>query len=287
MNGDRLFEAIGEIDCDLVNNADTAKKVRIKPFKIVIAVAAALVLLIGGALGVTLGNVLGFKEKYNYYNLSKYWHFDGTVGELLESSINKTVKNDVVNTVTYLQLYYSFGLIGRIAEGKSDEPQGYSNVRGYSYGNIMYCETNDFLKENRFGELYTVFKTDKGAYIYVLMDVNLDEDTNSIHRIEFSRAYWVYDKMLTVDSFADVKFGETTLSEIRQLTGEARSEEEMRSGSGHFVRSVYITKQIKLSFLTTTGIMTVVFEKDEALDDYFVTAMEFTEGCPINPEDII
>ena len=61
----------------------------------------------------------------------------------------------------------------------------------------------------------------------------------------------------------------------------------VKSGSGRFVRSVYITKQIKLSFLTTTGIMTVVFEKDEALDDYFVSAMEFKEGCPINPEDLI
>lgn len=280
MNGDRLFEAIGEIDCDLVNNADTAKKVRIKPFKIVIALAAALVLAIVGTLGVTLGSILGVREKYNYYlNYNRDLHFDGTVGELLEFSKSKTVKDDIVNTVTFKDLYDSFGLFGGsvrffLSPMVSSTPDPH-------YVCIMRHETNDFLKENQFGELYTVFKLDSGAYVYVIMSVDNDA-MYDWWRFVFSRAYWVYDEVLTPDSLSGVVVGKTTLSDIDDIIYKGKVNDFRQANGPIFFDTL---GNATAEYLTTQGTVKITFEK--VGDSPIVSAMEFTEGCPINPEDII
>ncbi len=226
-------------------------------------------------------------------------HFDGTVGELLEFSKDKTVKDDIVNTVTFKDLYDSFGLFGGSAI--SFVLPRMNSAPDPNYWHIMLCETNDFLKENQFGELYTVFKLDSGAYVYVIMSVdnsyyspNLPMAPLNRPRIWFSQAFWVYDEVFSADVFSEVAIGKTTVAEIKQITDHGKAQSFNESSFEFIIRdknkpaiSFGIVTASNAKFLTTTGVMTISFEYDETLGEHVVSAMEFKEGCPINPEDII
>ena len=303
MNGDRLFEAIGEIDCDLVNNADTAKKGRIKPFKIVIAVAAALVLLIGGALGFSFSERLDFKTLVSR-GIHGFYYTE-TIDAVLDLCKDKTVKKDIVNTVTLEEMYEAFGYGG---------PTAAKDI-AHTYLNVVLADKNGFLKKNRFGDYYTVFKTVDGAYIYGIMKVTESAiiDGKEAIGILFDYSYCVYDSVLTKSAFDGVKVGETTKTEVFDLTGETRRRaeqvahmpknshtpeqmlerygyvpgQEIREGSMIDIVLKNMKLPVTRSFLTTTGVMTISFKYDETLGEHVVSSMEFKEGCPINPEDLI
>ncbi len=88
--------------------------------------------------------------------------------------------------------------------------------------------------------------------------------------------------------------GKTTVSEIRQITDHGKAQSFNESSFEFIIRdknkpaiSFGIVTASNAKFLTTTGVMTISFEYDETLGEHVVSAMEFTEGCPINPEDII
>ncbi|MBQ3824367.1 MAG: hypothetical protein II808_04055, partial [Clostridia bacterium] len=161
-----------------------------------------------------------------------------------------------------------------------------------------------------------VFKTEAGAYIYGIMSVIRDGNSE---KIEFDRAYWVYDSVMTKAAFDSFEIGKTTRKEVFDYTGQTRmmseAEATMKFKRYNMTLEEYksfnkftdsyarengttveelnenIIKTWKAptthSFLTTTGVMTISFKYDETLGEHVVSSMKFTEGCPINPEDLI
>ena len=47
------------------------------------------------------------------------------------------------------------------------------------------------------------------------------------------------------------------------------------------------TVMTKMSFLTSEGIAVVTFARDAEAKEFTVSAVDFTEGFPINPEDLV
>ncbi len=331
MNGKELLYKINDLDDDLIEQADKAKKGRVKPFKIGIALAAAFVLF---TMAACVTATLSFKEIYEAGLLHGGEHSKASIETLLEISKNKTVKKDIKETVTIDELYDAFGLAENATHtshqtyipSQTGRPNTYvwyydengKAVRiggGYPptdwYSDIIKVEKNGFLKENENGELYTVFKTESGAYVYCIMKVvggKTESGGEEAVSIQFDRAYWVYGEILKKEYFEGLKVGETTLSEVCERVGVSQKTKlaanivsvynnttVKHEGTVYAVNSDFIFAldknaiaiTTKMSFLTSEGIAVVTFARDAEAKDLTVSAVDFTEGCPINAEDLV
>ena len=283
----------------------------------VIAIAAAVALVCAAAAVLFATGV--FNPRHVYKNES--------INALLKSSKDKTVENDIINKIhaseqvkvgekeeEYQDFSY-FHESPKTVKRTVDvmEPKyGFlsknlkSDGSEYTYDDIMSLEPNGFLKENRFGELYTVFKDSiYGDYYYVFMKVWTSGDDE---KIVFDRVYPV--NLMTIykkELFDKFEIGKTSLAELNKATGNIKKESSLTSGisltgfnlvkierpiSGIEVtegNTVLIPRktEIERTFLTTEGIMNITLTFDESLGSYIVSAKDFQEGCPVNPEDII
>ena len=273
-----------------------------KTLTAVIAVASAVVLLCSAAACVVS---VKFKDVYDEgVSASGYGHLKESIDALLDLSRGKTVKKNIVKTVTLEELA-SFGLYENqtYSAYQYDFSRLYGNPDHYRidengklvavlrehitdrYSDIAKVEKNGFLKENENGELYTVFKTDTGAYVYCIMKVG---SSNPIKgkpavSVNFDRAYWVYGEVIKKEYFDGLEKGKTTKTEIDGFTEAAR---DYRYWTVLF-QSGPQEKRSNYAFLVAEGVVTLYFEYNEEIGDFVLSDKDFTEGCPINPEDLI
>ncbi len=297
-----------------------------KTLTTVIAVVSAVVLLCGAAAALYFFTDV-FTPRHVYKNES--------VNALLKSSKKKTAANDleikihanetvkvgeeekefVVNpyyyadpktekrTVDIMERKYGFLFGGKKSDGSE-----------YTYDDIMSLEPNGFLKENSFGELYTVFKNVYDEYYFVIMKVVWADDEEEI---VLDRVYTVASPtILSSADFESFEIGKTTEWEFFRKVGTPYippvrsigsgtgtiwsapsvfrlSEEEYKRALGARYAIVdgeltfMLAQEINKTYLTTDGVMDVTLIYDESVDLRVVASMKFTEGCPINPEDLI
>ncbi len=301
MNGKELLYKINDLDDDLVEQAENARK-RPKIAKTAVLLAAAAVMLFAAVACVVS---VKFNDVYEEgVSVSGYGHLKESIDALLDLSRGKTVKKNIVKTVTLEELA-SFGLYENqtYSAYQYDYSRLYGNPYHYRidengkivavpilhttdrYSDIAKVEKNGFLKENANGELYTVFKTDTGAYVYCIMKV---EPSNPIKgkpavKVNFDRAYWVYGEVIKKEYFDGLEKGKTTKTEIDGFTEAARDYRYLTV----LFQSGPQEKRSNYAFLVAEGVVTLYFEYNEEIGDFVLSDKEFTEGCPINPEDLI
>ena len=298
-----------------------------KTLTAVIAVVSAVVLLCGAAAALYFFTDV-FTPRHVYKNES--------VNALLKSSRNKTVAKDLevkINSYETVKvgeeekefLVNSYYYAGPKTENRTVDimKRKYGFLSGglkldgseYTYDDIMSLEPNGFLKENRFGELYTVFKNVYDEYYFVIMKVVWSDDEEEI---VLDRVYAVASPtILSSADFESFEIGKTTEWEFFRKVGTPYipqlllsstsgttweypsvgrlSEEEYKRAlgaramykivDGELVRAIELTEN--KTYLTTDGVMNVTLVYDETVGLHVVSARDFTEGCPRNPEDLI
>ena len=256
-----------------------------KKIMIVSLILATVLVII--SLGVSFGVSSSYRDLAHNYDGFFQYH-DETIKAMLDLSKNKTVKNDLGKTVSYSQLFNTFGLLGNIAlSGAGAEDK--NNIPIYSATALFDADPNDFLKQNKNGDLYTVFKTDNGATIYCTLKVNRYENNGvKYESINFGTAYWVYDKILEKSAFDNIVEGKTTRREVYEITDDYK----MFSESSHILETTLLTNPESREawagyYLTTEGTYELFYEYSEEIGEQVVTHIYYTEGCPINPEDLI
>ncbi len=274
-----------------------------KTLTAVIAVVSAVVLLCGAA---ACAVSVKFNDVYDEgVSVSGDRHLKESIDALLDLSRGKTVKKNIVKTVTLEELA-SFGLYENqtYSAYQYDYSRSVSNPYYYHvdengklvavprehitdrYSDIAKVEKNGFLKENANGELYTVFKTDTGAYVYCIMKVGSSNPIkgNPAVKVNFDRAYWVYGEVIKKEYFDGLEKGKTTKTEIDGFTGAAK---DYRFWPVILDSRLSDEKRSNYAFLVAEGVVTLYFEYNEEIGDFVLSDKEFTEGCPINPEDLI